>query len=242
MQTGKIAEIRGISYKQNLDPYMGDVLAKKLDEFPDKDEYLKKDTDMKKLTEIDNKTKQDKTLTKDDLIFLYEIDAKIDGFGYQRDPRIAEIIAGRNPREDAPIVLECQSNQIAYSQAEYEEAIKDNKKIKAYIGPLFVGIFSKNLEHIYTAFPEGRIEQAEMAISHKSKEKIMKELDKRTKLADSDEEKVYVYDYAKSMLSNPEFTVAKKSEQINLVRLKVEIYFLRERRPKRYIKKRLSSV
>lgn len=220
MQTGKIAEIRGISYKQNLDPYMGDVLAKKLEEFSDKDEYLKKDADMKKLTEIDNKTKQGKALIKDDLIFLYEIDAKIDGFGYQRDPRIAEIIAARNTREDVPIVFECQSEQIAHSQIEYEEAIKDNKAIKAYIGPLFPGIFSKNLEHIYTAFPEGRIEQAEMTIGNKSKEEIIKELETRAK-SNNSEEKIYISDNAQSMFNNKEFTVIRKVTQINLVRLKV---------------------
>ena len=52
MENNKIAEIRGISYRQNLDEYMNEPLMEKLNEFPDKEQYLKKDADMKKLTEI----------------------------------------------------------------------------------------------------------------------------------------------------------------------------------------------
>ena len=43
---------------------------------------------MKQLTEIDNKTKKGEKLTKDELVFLYEINAPIEYFGYEKDPRI----------------------------------------------------------------------------------------------------------------------------------------------------------
>jgi len=42
-------------------------------------------------------------------MFLYEIDGKIEGFGYKiPDPRIKEILDKRNAKIDAPIVLGCQ--------------------------------------------------------------------------------------------------------------------------------------
>lgn len=220
MEKGKIGEIRGIANRQNLDPYMGDVLVKKLDEFPDKDEYLKKEADMKKLTEIDNKIKRNEPLVKDDLLFIYEINSKISGFGYEPDPRIKEIIETRNQKEDAPIIFECQPEQIAYGREEYEQVVKDNKIVKAYVGPLFSGIFSLELEHIYTNFPEGRIERAEMTIGRKTKEDIIQELYQRAKL-DNSEEKIYFTGYAQSLMDNPEFTITEKLEQIDLVRLKV---------------------
>lgn len=151
MQENSIAEVRGIGPDQNLDPYIGDVVKKKLTEFPDGQAYEKKVGDMKKLTELEKKTKLGQSLAKDDLIFLYEINQPIEGFGYQRDPRIAELRKTRNPEEDAPIVLDCLPSQIAHGQNEI------NKNTKAYIGNIFPGIFQTNLEHIYTSFPEGKI-------------------------------------------------------------------------------------
>jgi len=214
MQGDSIGEVRGVGPDQNLDPFIGDVVKAKMAEFPDGKEYEKKSVGMKRLTEIDNKNKLQKPLSKDELIFLYEINTPIDGFGYQRDPRIAEIRQARNPREDAPIVLDCPSEQIAYNR----EMLKENTK--AYIGHLFPHVFSMNIEHIYTSFPEGRIEKEEMTIGGKSKEDLTQELDKKAK-SDDAAEKIYISDYVRSMLSNPEFTVAKKSEQINLIQLKV---------------------
>ena len=220
MEGDSIGEVRGIGPDQNLDPYIGEVVKSKMSEFPDGASYEKKSSDMKKLTEIDNKTKEDKPLTKDDLIFLYEINAPIEGFGYQRDPRIEKILAIRNPKEDAPIVLECEPNEIVYSEEEYIRVVKENRNIKAYIGSLFSNIFSKNLDHIYTSFTSGRIEKAEATIGAKTKEEIFAELDTREN-TNNPEEKIYISSGARSMLQKPEFTVKNKSEKLNLIKLKV---------------------
>ncbi len=221
MEGDSIGEVRGIGPDQNLDPYIGDVVKSKMTEFPDSASYEKKSSDMKMLTEIDNKNKEDKPLNKEDLIFLYEINSKIDGFGYQRDPRIQEIISTRNPKEDAPIVLECEPNEIVYSEEDYNKALKENRNIKAYIGPLFPQIFSQNLEHIYASFPNGRIEKAEANIGTYSKEKLIKELNERES-STNPEDKIYISDYARSMLQKPEFTVINKPEKLNLIKLKVQ--------------------
>lgn len=56
MQKNRIAEVRGIAEQQNLDPYISEVVEKKLAEFPDGKTYQKKVADMKILTEIEKKT------------------------------------------------------------------------------------------------------------------------------------------------------------------------------------------
>ncbi len=207
MQEESIAEVKGIALDQNIDPYIADVAKAKMQEFPDGKAYEKKSEDMKKLTQIEEKTKTGKELSKNELIFLYEIDAPIQGFGYEKDPRIKEIRDQRNPKEDAPIVLECEPNEIAISQD------KINKSTKAYIGPLFKDIFQlPNLEHIYTSFPEGKTKQRTIELGGKSKEDLILELEKA---------KINISDYARRMMENKDFLTFKKSEQIDLVRLKV---------------------
>ena len=131
------------------------------------------------------------------------------------------MISTRNPKEDAPIILDCQPEEIAYSQEEYDKAAKDNKIIKTYIGPLFPQIFSQNLEHIYSSFPNGRIEKEEANIGTKSKEELIKELNDRESPTNP-EDKIYIADYAQIILQKPEFAVISKPEKINLKKLKVQ--------------------
>jgi hypothetical protein len=113
-----------------------------------------------------------KELAKDDLIFLYEINSPIEGFGYQKDPRIPELRSQRDPKADAPIVFECAASEIAWSQAEV------NKNTKAYVGPLFPNIFKTlgHLEHLYTSFPEGKIRQQAVEIDDKTPKQLLDEL------------------------------------------------------------------
>lgn len=216
MQEDQIAEVRGISHEQNLDPYMNDIVKAKLSEFPDGKTYEKKTNDMKYLTEIEKQVKAGQKLTKDDLIFLYEIDSKIEGFGYQRDPRIEEIRKGRKPKEDAPIVFECKPEEVAHSKEEIAE------KTKAYVGELVPGIFdvlSERVKHVYTSFPEGKISQFEADLGGESEKEIISELEKREKSERSG--KIYVSDYTKSMLKNKDFFTLKNKERAGFVKLKV---------------------
>ena len=102
---------------------MEKVVDKKLDEFPDKEIYKKKVHDMKMLTYIYTKWKNGGDLSKEDLRFLYEIDDKIIGFGYLKDPRIGEIIEDRNKREDLSFIFDCSLEQISFTK---EEALRGN--------------------------------------------------------------------------------------------------------------------
>lgn len=218
MQENSIFEARGVADSdQNLEGNMIDIAEKKMNELPGAEKYRQASADMKYLTEIEKKTKTGQKLTKDDLIFLYEIDSKIEGFGYQRDPRIEEIRKTRKKEEDALIVFECEPNQIAWKK----EDIKGNTK--AYIGKLEPGIFDLmqkyDIEHIYISFPEGKISQFEADLGGESEKKLISGLEKREKSEGSG--KIYVSGHAKSMLKNKDFFTLKNKERVKLLKLKV---------------------
>ena len=129
----EIGEVRGASKNQNLESNMEPILDKKLEEFSDKDKYKKKVHDMKYLTLIEEKQKNNQELSLDDLKFLYEVDSKIEGFGYENDPRIEEIISKRDKRKDIAFAYGVNEDEIAFSQEEWEENID---RIKVYYGVL----------------------------------------------------------------------------------------------------------
>ena len=224
MQEDNIGEVRGVADgDQNLEGNMADIAEEKMAELPGAEKYKKASSDMKQLTMIEKRVNHGEQLTKDELIFLYEIDSTIEGFGYQRDPRIEEIRKTRNAREDAPIVFECASEEIAWGADEV------NENTKAYIGKLEQGIFNLiqkyNIEHVYTSFPEGKITQFEVEMGGQSEEEITSELEAREQLTERDRNKIYVGDYAKSMLKNKNlengFQALKNKERIKFVKLKV---------------------
>lgn len=220
MEGKGIKEVRGVADNhQNLEGNMTEIAEKKMSELPGKEKYQKISLDMKKMTAIykksfiedkqsGEKTYLNPTLTKDELTFLYEIDQSIEGFGYQRDPRIEELRDQRNPKEDAPIVFDCKPEQIAYTEKEI------TKNTKAYIGPLFKGIFQLDIERIGTSFPEGMIKKMEAEIGGKSKNELIKEFK---------EKKINISDYAKQMMDSKDFVISKKQKHLDLIRLTVKV-------------------
>lgn len=196
--------------KQHLDGYITPVVAEKLKSMPGGEKWQSTMEDMKQLAKIHFKHLQNETLNKNDLIFLYEIGKLIQSSGYERDPRIEEIRKRRNPREDAPIVLDCNPSEIAWSQKE----IKPDTK--AYIGPLFVGIFEANIENIYTKFPETPIRKFGLEIGGPTAKELEQQLG---------DNKIKLTDYSQDMLHSKDFTTLKNREQIHLVRLKIRDLF-----------------
>ncbi len=206
----KIGEVRGILPRQGVEPLMQETLDEKLSEFgTEADAYRKKSNDMKVLTELEQKHASGKQFNKDDIMFLYEIDSKIKGFGYGRDPRIAELRADRNTQEDLPVIFECTKEQVAHS---IEEITADTK---AFVGPLEPDIFQKlpeGLEHIYISFPDKKIRREELEIGGKTGEQLKSELEAAG---------INISSYAESMLKSPEFTPSKTKEDATLIRLTV---------------------
>ena len=135
----RIGEVRGVLPHQGVEPILQETFDEKLKTFgKEADAYRKKSSDMKRLTAIDAKVQGVQTLTKDDLHFLYELDSTIEGFGYERDPRIEELRSARNPEEDMLTIFECTKDQIAHVPSEI------TKNTKAYVGQLEPGIFRRS--------------------------------------------------------------------------------------------------
>ena len=212
MQGGSIAEVRGIAPDQNLDPFIGEIVNEKLSEFPDGKAYEKKNNDMRLLTEIEKKTKADEKLTKEDLVFLYEINDKIQGFGYQRDPRIKEILDQKNSKEDAPTVFGCEPNQIANKSEDI------NENTKAYVGKWNMRSFQvikgyPNIIHLYEVFPNKKILMRELETDQNinSPEKAEKALRAKN---------IHLTDWGEDILAKTQFS--QKKEKYSLVRFTVE--------------------
>jgi hypothetical protein len=210
MEGDRIAEVRGISAEQNLDGGVVPIVEEKLKEFPDGALYQKRANDMRTLTAIDRKTKEGNELNSQELTFLYEIDDAIEGFGYDKDPRIDEIREQRDPEKDMPIIFECEPIQIARSISEI------NENTKAYVGKFEPGIFNQlqryGIEHVYTSFPEGRIKFDTLKIGGKDFNQLQKELS---------ENGINVSQYAEFMTRSHDFTTASTPQDQHLVRLKV---------------------
>jgi hypothetical protein len=118
MEGDSIVEVRGIAPNQQLDPYIAEVVEEKMTEFPDAEAYQKKASDMARLTEIEERVQAGGELGADDLRFIYEIDSKIHGFGYNRDPRIDQLLQGRGTRADLAMALGYKPEQISLTEAE----------------------------------------------------------------------------------------------------------------------------
>jgi hypothetical protein len=117
MQGSDIAEVRGINTDQNLEGVVSDTAQEKLNTIPGGEAYAKKSGDMKRLTEIEKRAKEDQ-LSKDDLRFLYEVDDHIQGFGYQIDPRIGELLKERDLKEDLSYVFDIPKEKISTNKEE----------------------------------------------------------------------------------------------------------------------------
>jgi hypothetical protein len=120
MEEDHIGEVRGILQHQEVEPLLQEVLDEKLSSFgSEADSYKKKSLDMKRLTSIKKKSLDsyesgvEVVLTRDELFFLYEVYAPIEGFGYERDPRIDEIQKDRNRDEDIVVMCNCEQTHIA---------------------------------------------------------------------------------------------------------------------------------
>lgn len=226
MEGDKIAEVRGIAPDQNLDPHIAPVVGAKMKECPDGTVYEKKAGDMRLLTLIEQKIVAGKPLTKQDLLFLYEINTPIEGFGYVKDPRVVELRKERNPNEDMLVVFECDQSQIARSVDQI------NASTKAYVGKLEPGIFdclSEGVEHVYTKFPEGRIRRQSIEIGGKDERELEELLGRNGHRINL---------YAKSMMEHDDFKRSlreedpkqpdwkkwklKSPEEAKLIRLRVE--------------------
>ncbi len=121
MQKDQIAEVRGINKDQELEPALIDIAKEKMAVLPGADRYDKKSADMKRLTVIEGKMNNKENLTKDEIIFLYEINSPIEGFGYQKDPRIQELREKRDQKKDYAVLYDCSPQEVALTERELSD-------------------------------------------------------------------------------------------------------------------------
>ena len=137
--TKRIGEIRGVAKGQNVESHLEDVLDKKLENFKDREAYKRRINDSKMITYIYTKYEHNKELTKEDLNFIYEVDRQIEGFGYQRDPRLWEIKIGRDRRKDFAKMYGCQEEEIGFNENDFRKANEKGIRLKYYDGNLDLG-------------------------------------------------------------------------------------------------------
>ncbi len=121
MEGDQVGEVRGVNHRQDLEPALVDIATEKYHTLPGGNKFDKKSQDMKRMTALVKKEEKGEEFTKDDLWFLYEIDAKIDGFGYDKDPRIETVLQNRDIREDIAFTLDIQKEEISLTK---EEALR----------------------------------------------------------------------------------------------------------------------
>lgn len=214
MQGNKIAEVRGIAPGQQIDPYIAPVIQAKMAEFPDGKEYEKKATDMRRLTTIERKVQARQSLGRDDLVFLYEMEGTIEGFAIddKRDPRIKELRDQRDPYEDAPIVFDCQPDQIAWG-----DRTKLSQNTTVYIGEWNMEVFQRvknypRIEHFYESFPDKKIFMQSLE-THPSISSA--EVAEQALIQKND----YISGWGKGILEKTKFS--KESQKYDLVRFTV---------------------
>jgi hypothetical protein len=120
--TVSIGEVRGIEANQNLEGALIPIAEAKMNEVDPQgaEAYKKKAEDMRQLTGIYTRHKEGEELSKEDLRFIYELDGPIEGFGYQKDPRIQQITNGRDLKNDLSYILDVPADRISTTE---EEAI-----------------------------------------------------------------------------------------------------------------------
>ncbi len=129
MQGGKVAEVRGINHSQELEPVMTDIALERLKDLPGGEEYTQKAEDMKRLTALERKLTEnpDAELTKDEVAFLYELERPIQGFGYEKDPRVGELAGKRGIIKDMATLFGTDPED---SQATINAMFEAEKEIK----------------------------------------------------------------------------------------------------------------
>ena len=134
MKGKSITEVRGIAKDQHLDPEILEtsILETKLKEFGGEGEkYKQRFEDMNLLTELEFKVQRSEELSLEELKFLYEIERKIQGFGYGRDPRIDEIISQRDRKKDYALIFKVRESEVSSKK---EDVLSG--KAKVFIGTL----------------------------------------------------------------------------------------------------------
>jgi hypothetical protein len=122
---------------------MKTIVDAQFEQFPNINNNDKKFADYTKFSEIRDKNFHNEILTKDELRFLYQIDAPIAGLEELED-EIEEIIKTRDIKSDISLALGCSKAQVSLDR---EHALKGGPK-KFHYGNLDFSLFKSFENHI----------------------------------------------------------------------------------------------
>lgn len=117
--TGKVAEIRGVGYRQELEESLYPVLSDKLEEFPGAVKERKRVVNVQRVSEIYDRFKNGEELSDDDLRLIYGLDGEFASYGLSGD-KSCEILQTRDKKKDLSRILGCQEDEVALSDADFE--------------------------------------------------------------------------------------------------------------------------
>ncbi len=154
MEQGEVAEVRGVNAAQELEPEMADITAEQLKDLPGGAEYIRKAEDMKRLTAIEKRitANPDADLSAEELRFLYELDREIQGFGYERDPRVNEIRQMRGDRDKpelARVLPEAIREQVQSAYVAYRTVVDQLSGKQRLFRRGEAAISASELEHLF---------------------------------------------------------------------------------------------
>ena len=129
MEGDHVAEVRGVNPRQELEPELVDIAQKQYHDLPGGESYDKKARDMKRVTKLILSQEKAQPFSKADLRFLYELDAPIEGFGYERDPRIDQLKSTRNKRADLCVIFDCTEEELQQKEHVTLRDIPDFSKL-----------------------------------------------------------------------------------------------------------------
>lgn len=166
---------------------------------------------MRHLLTLSEKGKRNEQLTRDELLFIYEINEPIQCFDGGRDPLIKELRDARDANADLPVLFECAPEDIAHSVSEITSTTR------AYVGKLEKGIFDTlpdTVEHIYTKFPEERVKfrGIELGTGIKDGHAFQKAIESQG---------MQVSEYAAKVLGSPDFKIVAGERSVDVVEVSV---------------------
>ncbi len=112
----EIKEVRGIYGNQSLDAYITPAVDERLKSIPGGERWRSYVDDMERVADIYLRWKKGLSLTREDLIFLYEVERPIETTNYEGDTRVYEILKERDAKKDLSVIFECSEDKITLSQ------------------------------------------------------------------------------------------------------------------------------
>lgn len=187
----EVVEIRGIGRRQNIEGHVFEALEDfkvKHPEIRGWDKYKMRLECARMLGKVENKIADNEELSRDELLFLYELSDTEHGyvrrqfqtFGSGASTRLLELRKQRKNilTEDLSVLFKCKSGEIARKKTDLARP-----GIKAYVGKTFPSIFRTIPPHVRTIFTELVAEsigvpvgKMEITIGGKSVAELRKEL------------------------------------------------------------------